>query len=329
MVGDEVGRSEAQLLGWYLLRVFPVAGLAESDEEVLGDAVSAGLDAGSWLQQEEEELDDSTGEELGRLVSRGDEASRVLFEAYLPVVVRVAVRHLATGRSLLELMRGGHVALWSAIKEFDWQSGESFGRFAEGVVGRALTEGSSGEYPRDIPAIARDFEGRASQVVAAVDWGELMSSEPAVLAESLGVSLEVLGSMLDRVDDDPVPVRTSNGYQPAPGNRDDDESEQRWFSTDEVELEQRTGSGDWTGALAYEAESINADLVEALLETLDMVQQKVLLLRFGLFGFPGPLPPREIAELLGISEEMARETESEALVRLAELVSHLGSADET
>jgi DNA-directed RNA polymerase sigma subunit (sigma70/sigma32) len=66
-------------------------------------------------------------------VARGERASRRLIEAYLPLVVSIADRHLSSGLSKIELYQEGNIGVIRAVANFSGPS-EAFAAYVESHI---------------------------------------------------------------------------------------------------------------------------------------------------------------------------------------------------
>jgi RNA polymerase primary sigma factor len=234
---------------------------------------------------------------LAKRVERGDLAARrQMIEANLRLVVSIAKRQRGRGLSFLDLVQEGSVGLIRAVEKFDYRRGFKFSTYAtwwiRQAVQRAIADRS--RLVR-IPAHNTELIGRLARV--AEQLRVALGRQPT--EAEMGMEMDLAA---DRV---------------------------RWLfeiAREPVSLETPIGDGDSElGALLEDptAPSPSAEAARAMLGTeLDEVlralsprERRVLQLRFGLTdGQPRTL--EEVGARLGLSREMTRKLEREALARL-------------
>ncbi len=241
-------------------------------------------------------LDAQEERDLSRRTHDGDrEARRRLIESNLRLVISIAKKYRGRGVPFEDLIQEGNAGLIRAVQKFDPEMGNRFSTYATWWIRQAVTRAIA-DHARTVrlPAHVVDalYRLRRAENSLSIELGRDATEEE--LAERLGVRLEETR----RLREVSQPISSIN----ARVGGDEDGSEMAELLPDERSRDDYAGVevGQWELAL-----------VEAV-RTLPEREAKVIQMRHGLDG--GDVRTlREVSEVLGISQERARQVEIKAL----------------
>jgi RNA polymerase sigma factor (sigma-70 family) len=288
--------AELDLFRLYLDQIGRHRLLTAEDEVRLAQTYEAGLDARRKLA--DTDPGDPARPDLERVAERGEWARRRMIESNLRLVVSIARRFSATRLPLSDLVQEGNLGLLRAVERFDWRRGVKFSTYATWWIKQAITRGAAdrGASPIRLPVHVDEQVGRLRRAQARL--AERLGREPSnsELAAELALPVEVVVRLQ-------AAAQTVTSLDTPIGD-DGDAALQ-----DLLEDEQAARPDE----LALEAVGRQA-LAEAL-DGLPERQRQVLTLRFGLdTGTPRTLD--EVAAVIGVSRERARQIELGALAAL-------------
>jgi RNA polymerase primary sigma factor len=245
--------------------------------------------------QDHELLDACEERELARSLRNGDEqARRRLIESNLRLVISIAKKYRGRGVPFEDLIQEGNTGLIKAVERFDPEMGNRFSTYATWWIRQAVTRAIA-DHGRTVrlPAHVVDalFKLRRVEGALSVELGR----DPT--DEELAAKLEIAPAEARRLREVGQPISSVNARLAEDG------AEMGDLLPDEGSREDydRVETGGWERALA-----------EAI-ETLPEREARVLKMRHGLDGSGRGLTLREVSEVLGISQERARQVEIKAL----------------
>ena len=236
--------------------------------------------------------------ELGRRVGAGDEeARRRLIECNLRLVVSIAKKYRGRGVSFEDLIQEGNAGLIKAVGRFDPELGNRFSTYATWWIRQGVTRAIA-DQARSVrlPAHVVDaiFRLRRADNALSIELGRDPSEEE--LSGRLGVEV----SEVRRLREVGQPISSVNARVGRDGAEDGAEMGDLVPDERAGDDYARVEVGQWEGTLR--------EAVSALPER----EARILEMRHGLDG-SRIRTLREVSEVLGISQERARQVEIKAL----------------
>ena len=243
-------------------------------------------------------LDAGEERDLSRRAHEGDRVARQrLIESNLRLVISIAKKYRGRGVPFEDLIQEGNAGLIRAVEKFDPEMGNRFSTYATWWIRQAVTRAIA-DHARTVrlPAHVVDslYRLRRAENALSIELGRDATEEE--LAGRLGTKLEDAR----RLREVGQPIASINARIGTAS--DDDASEMGDILPDERSGEDyaRVEVGQW-----------EQTLVEAV-RSLPEREAKVLEMRHGLDGGSNRTL-REVSEVLGISQERARQVEIKAL----------------
>lgn len=242
--------------------------------------------------------------EVAFRVRRGDrEARRVLIEANMRLVVSVAKKHRGRGVAFEDLVQEGNTGLVEAVERFEPERGHKFSTYATWWIRKAVLKAVA-EQSRSVRLPSGKFDEVNRMKRAESELGLELGREPSTeeVAERIGVEAHNVLKLREIAQ----PVASISGL----GEHATDSPEAGEMDIDERLSLYEERPSEYSG---IEIEGYKERLAEAVRD-LPEREQLVLRMRSGMSeasGYKHSL--REVAAVLGISQERTRQVEKKAL----------------
>lgn len=226
-----------------------------------------------------------------------DDARDALILANLRLVVHIAKKYANQGLALEDLIQEGNLGLLKAVEKFEHERGHKFSTYAFWWIKQGIERGIA-EKSRTIRVPAHVNEWIRKVRVAARDLGQSLGRKPTPgeISALLQAPEDAIRNALSAVRD-PMPLEDRSGER---GGYD--------LSTS-IADEQSLSS------LHHASQSALKLRVESVLQKLDLREQAILRMRFGI-GRESSRTLEQIGEKLRLSRERVRQLESIALAKI-------------
>ena len=244
------------------------------------------------LLSPEEEL------ELSEKVAAGDEeAKNKLAESNLRLVVSIAKRYVGRGLLFLDLIQEGNIGLMKAVDKFDSDKGYKFSTYATWWIRQAITRALADQARTiRVPVHMVETINKMSRIQRQLTLELNREPSEEELAKKMGISVEKVREVI-KISQEPVSLETPIG--------EEDDSHLGDFIKDESSMSPEE----------YATNEILKEEIKSVLMTLQVREQEVLELRFGLVdGTCHTL--EEVGKKFNVTRERIRQIEAKALRKL-------------
>lgn len=237
-----------------------------------------------------------------RQIAEGSsEARRMMIEANLRLVVKIARKYVNQGLSLLDLIEDGNIGLIKAVEKFDLARECRFSTYATWWIRQSI-ERAIANHSRTIrlPVHISSRVNRISKIVS--QYTEKEGREPSIeeIASESGYRVDFVRNLFT------VAIKTYSLETYI-----DEESK--------LTLEEVIANPDNEEPLAVLEHTRRMEEVASWLDTLNGDERKVIMLRFGLDG-DDPQTLESIGKEFGVTRERIRQIEQKALNKLRKIV---------
>lgn len=231
-------------------------------------------------------------------------AREQMIQANLRLVVKIAKAYSKAGMTLSDLVAEGNLGLLRAVEDFNPDAGVRFSTYAAWWIKQAIKRAmiNSGQ-PIHIPAYLVKLISKWRQGARALE--AQLGRPPTV--EEMGKRLHISAKKADIIHQGLAAVNAPSQM----GSEDGMAMSEVIASTNASPEQSLMDQGDVVFA-------------RSLLKHLDVREQKILELRFGLDGYDGPQRTfKEIGEVINLTRERVRQIEKQALLKLKDLLDQM------
>jgi len=243
------------------------------------------------------------GDRPGELIARGRAARDHLTSANLRLVVSIAKKYVNRGMNILDLIQEGNAGLIRAVEKFEYERGFKFSTYATWWIRQAVTRAIA-DQARTIRIPVHMVETINRMVRVSRDLLAQLGRQPTVeeVAEGMSVGQEV--QVTPEKVRDMIKIRRDPVSLDAPVGEEDD-----------ANLGDFIEDTDAVAPLEAATNTLLREQVEAVLDSLNGRERRVLELRFGLSdGRARTL--EEVGREFGVTRERVRQIEAIALRKL-------------
>ncbi len=267
------------------------------EDPKLKDLKKYGSKKKTFKYHKDEDLEPLYENHIEKILHQGQVCENHLVKANLRLVVSVAKKYIGRGMSLLDLIQEGNIGLIRAVEKFDYRKGFKFSTYATWWIRQAITRAIA-DQARTIRVPVHMVETINKLLRVSRRLVQEYGREPTTreLAKEMDLSPEKVREIL-KISQEPVSLATPIG--------EEDDSLLGDFIEDVTSL----------GPSDAASHNLLKDHVGSVLGSLNIREQRVLQLRFGLEdGRSRTL--EEVGREFGVTRERIRQIEAKALRKL-------------
>ncbi|MBO4668252.1 MAG: RNA polymerase sigma factor RpoD [Bacilli bacterium] len=300
LVGPSTSISSDDPIKMYLREIGQIPLLTTNRELELSRAVQEGIVASHMMEDIKLGERTATEEELAELelaITEGQEATNILIESNLRLVVHVAKKFMYHGMQLQDLIQEGNIGLMKAVKKFDYTRGYKFSTYATWWIKQSITRAIADQARTiRIPVHMVETINRMARIRRKLAQDLHREPTPQEIANEMGITVEKV-QQIQHIAQEPASLEKPVG--------EEDDSTLGDFVSDDNTM----------NPLEYTLHEKYKEEIDKCLKELTPREEAIIRLRYGLAdGCSHTL--EEIGAEYDVTRERIRQIQVKALKRL-------------